>query len=332
MTTPSAFQSLRDGRTVCLGAAFVLLIAAALAPSFETERKAYDVLAAVDITGSMNARDYISDGRPQSRLEKVKRVLRDLLTKLPCGSRLGLALFTERRSFLLFEPIAICDAYAPLDGAIATLDWRMAFEGDSRVTLGLHSAMRLAKSIGADLLFLTDGHEAPPLSHDGPPPFEEEAGVVHGIVVGVGGTTLVPIPRFDRDGHEAGFYAMDDVPQENRLGPPPQAAETREGWHPRNAPFGAKAARGNEHLTSVREDHLRAIAKAAGLSYQRLSDSHDLAEALSTTLHPHPITAQADLSPIPAALALLFFLVLFGTLPLFEHRATTLTHNLRTTS
>lgn len=332
MTKPPAFPGLRDRRALCLGAAFVLLIAAALAPHFETQRKAYDVLAAVDITGSMNARDYISDGRPQSRLEKVKRVLRDLLTKLPCGSRMGLALFTERRSFLLFEPVEICGAYAPLDGAIAALDWRMAFEGDSRVTLGLHSAVSLAKSISADLIFLTDGHEAPPLPHNGPPPFEGEAGEVHGIIVGVGGTALVPIPRFDRGGHEAGFYAMDDVPQENRLGPPPQGAEAREGWHPRNAPFGAKAAHGNEHLTSVREDHLNAIAKAAGLSYRRLSDAHDLAEALSGTARPHPITAQADLAPIPATLALLLLLILFGALPLLERRATPMPHKLRTNS
>jgi mxaL protein len=332
MTMRPALPALRDGRALCLGAALALLIAAAFAPYFEIERKAYDVLAAVDITGSMNARDYTLDGRPRSRLERVKRVLRDLLTQLPCGSRMGLALFTERRSFLLFEPIEICSAYAPLDGAIAALDWRMAWEGDSRVTLGLHSAMGLAKSVSADLIFLTDGHEAPPLPHNGPPPFEGEPNEVHGIVVGVGGTALVPIPRFDRDGREAGFYAMDDLPQENRLGPPPQAAESREGWHPRNAPFGAEAARGSEHLTSVREDHLRAIAKAAGLSYRRLRDARNLAEALSGAAHPRPIMAQADLAPIPATFALLLFLVLFGALPLFERRATTLTHKPRINS
>lgn len=309
-----------DPRGLCLGGAVACLLAAALTPHIMIERHAYDVLVTVDISGSMNARDYMIEGRPISRLEKVKRVLRDFLAHLPCGSHVGLAVFTERRTFLLFEPVDVCGAFAPLDGAIRALDWRMGWEGDSYITAGLHSAIGIAESLGADLLFLTDGHEAPPLPHSGPPPFEGRLGVVRGSVVGVGGAKLVPIPKFDASGREIGFYAMADVPQENRSGPPPENAEAREGWHPRNAPFGAEAAVGDEHLTSVREDHLRAIAGAAGLAYAPLPESSDLAEIFMREAEPRRVVAPLDPAPVPAVLALLLFLVLFGALPLLENR------------
>lgn len=319
----------RDLRAFCLGGAFVCLLAAILVPDLAIARRAYVVLVAIDVTGSMNARDYSLDGRPASRLDKVKRVLRDLLGSLPCGSRMGLAVFTERRTFLLFEPVDICTAYAPLDGALAALDWRMAWEGDSRITAGLTSAVDLAKSIEADILFVTDGHEAPPLPSSGPPRFGGEAGAVRGLVVGVGGTALVPIPKFDADGHEIGFHAMTDVPQESRFGLPPRGAEEREGYHPRNAPFGSEAAVGDEHLTSVRESHLRAIAGAAGLAYAPLTETSVLGETFMRAARPRFVVAPTDIAWAPALIGLLLLLVLFGALPLLDTRSTPFFHKPR---
>ncbi|WP_454918451.1 vWA domain-containing protein [Xanthobacter sediminis] len=224
----------------------------------------YRLLAVVDVTGSMNVRDTSQDGQPVSRLDAVKSTLRELAARLPCGSRLGLGIFTERRSFLLFEPIDTCADFAPLDGAIAALDWRMAWEGDSYVARGLYSAIDLAAPLDADLLFFTDGQEAPPLSYTGIPSFPGEKGKVGGLIVGVGGTTPVPIPRFDNFGHEIGFYGPADVPQENRHGPPPENAETREGYHPRNAPWGAELAGGTARRPRARSAPPRALQRRPG--------------------------------------------------------------------
>jgi len=319
----------RDPRSLCLGGAFLCLFAAVLAPHLMIRRSAYEFLAVVDITGSMNARDYVLDGRPASRLEKVERVLRDLLARLPCGSRMGLAAFTERRTFLLFEPVDVCRAIAPLGGAIAALDWRMAWEGDSRIAAGIYSAVDVAKDLGTNLVFLTDGQEAPPLSSSGPPPFEGKRGDVRGVIVGVGGTTLVPIPKFDANGREIGFWAMADVPQENRFGPQPPGAEAREGYHPRNAPFGSAAAVGSEHLTSVRESHLRAISATLGLAYAPLGEAADLAEAFQREATLRSVVAPLDPAPVPAALGLFLLVVLFGALPFFQRRSELLPHKPR---
>lgn len=301
-----------DIRTLTLAAVLVLALAAALAPRLATRGSAYHLLAVVDVTGSMNVRDYSRDGRPASRLDTVKRTLRDLVSRLPCGSRLGLAIFTERRSFLLFEPVEVCADFAPLDGAIADLDWRMAWEGDSYVASGLYSGIGLAASLDADLLFFTDGQEAPPLPASGTPRFDGEAGAVRGLVVGTGGTTPAPIPKFDRDGREIGFYAMTDVPQENHHGLPPAGSETREGWHPRNAPWGGSDPTGEEHLSAVRTGHLEALAAATGLTYAPLGDTAALADGIEAAARPHPAPGLFDTAPLPAGLALLLLSGLFA--------------------
>jgi mxaL protein len=312
------FRRLRDLRFGLLVMALVALGVALARPSWTRPRAAYDLLFVVDITGSMNARDYMLEGRPASRLQTVKHRLRELIAQLPCGSRAGLGIFTERRTFLLFEPVELCGNFAPIDGAIAALDWRMAWEGDSHIASGIYSAIDAAREVDADLVFLTDGHEAPPLPFSGRPSFEGEPGKVKGLIVGVGGLSLVPIPKFDDEGHEIGFWSMTDVPQENRSGIPPPDASSRPGWNPRNAPFGGEIATGTEHLTSVHEEYLQTIARATGLGYIRLDDDAHIETALAEHARQHLIETQVDLRPLPAIVALLALLVIFAALPVAE--------------
>jgi mxaL protein len=307
---------LRDLRLGLLATALAALGVALARPSWTRPRAAYDLMFVVDITGSMNARDYVLDGRAASRLQTVKHRLRALIAQLPCGSRAGLSIFTERRSFLLFEPVELCGNFAAIDGAIGALDWRMAWEGDSRIASGIYSGVDVARNVGADLVFLTDGHEAPPLPYSGRPSFEGEPGKVKGLIVGVGGLSLIPIPKFDEEGHEIGFWSMTDVPQENRSGIPPPDASSRPGWNPRNAPFGGETAIGTEHLTSVREEYLQTLARTTGLGYVRLSDDAQIEAALAEHARQRVIDTQVDLRLLPATVALLALLVIFAALPL----------------
>jgi mxaL protein len=295
-----------DWRMAAIVCALLASAAAALQPEIRAERATYEIVGFVDITGSMNARDYGDEGAPSSRLDAVKQRLPAAIGRLPCGSRFGLGVFSERRVFLLFEPMDVCRDFAAIEGAIRGLDWRMAWEGDSRVADGLGRAIDMAKPIGADLLFLTDGHEAPPARSDVEPSFEIEKDTVKGLIVGVGGAQPVPIPKYDDFGREQGFFSMDDVPQASRLGPPPEYGDGQElppGYNARNAPFG-EMPEGEEHLTSVKDDHLRRLAGLTGLGYARLGDGPALAEAIAANAKPRPIEVQVDLSAIPAAVAL----------------------------
>ncbi|MCJ8144055.1 VWA domain-containing protein [Ancylobacter sp. A5.8] len=302
----------RDGRFWLLVLALALTLAAIGAPRLTMAREARDLILVIDVTGSMNVRDGRPGGPPATRLSQAKEGARRLLAGLPCQSRLGLGIFTERRSFLLFEPAEVCENFSAIDGAIDDLDWRMAWEGDSYVARGVHGAIAMAQGLGADLVFLTDGHEAPPLAGGELPAFDGEPGKVAGVLVGVGGTEPSPIPKFDRDGREVGFYGESDVPQENRSGPPPADAPSRAGYNPRNAPWGGEAATGTEHLSAMRAEHLRAIAAQTGLGYAALSTPATVISAVEAGTRARPVEVRVDTSALPAAFALLSLTALFG--------------------
>lgn len=302
----------RDWRFWLLLAALLAILAALFAPRIAQTGNVRDVLVVVDVTGSMNVRDAQSEGRPATRLAAAKGAARDILAGLPCGSRLGLAIFTERRSFLLFEPAEVCGNFAAIAGSIDDLDWRMAWEGDSYVARGVHSGLDLAAGLKADLIFMTDGHEAPPLPGGALPSFDGKPGEVAGLLVGIGGADPAPIPKFDQDGREVGFYEEQDVPQENRMGPPPEDAASRAGWNPRNAPWGGEAATGTEHLSAMREEHLRAVAAQTGLGFLALGAGGGLIAAVEADTRPRPVEMRVDTAAIPAALALFCLALLFG--------------------
>lgn len=298
-------EAFRDLRTWCLAGALLLTASTLVLPRINMARNAFDIVAVVDITGSMLTRDMENNTAPKSRLDATKKALLKLLSDLPCQSRLGLGVFTERRSFLLFNPVDVCADFAPIERAIADLDWRMGWEGDSFVAKGFHSAIDIAKSLNADLVFLTDGHEAPPLPPgSSPPAFEGKIGDVKGIIAGLGGKDKVPIPKFDDAGRETGVYSPQDVVQENHSGPPPADAEKRPGYHPKWAPFGTAAVEGEEHLSSVRADHLSQLAAQTGLRYHELALDPNLFGTIADEAHPRVVIVPVDIRPYAAGAAL----------------------------
>lgn len=282
-------------------ASALLALAAAIGPSVQGTRSLRDVLVVVDITRSMNVRDM--DG--QSRLDAARAMLTRWIATLPCGSRVGLGFFTERRSLTLLEPVEICADYAALTGTLQGLDWRMAWEGDSLISKGLNHALRRAGEMHAGLVFVTDGHEAPPLPYSGPDAWRGDS--PGGVILGAGGPTPAPIPKFDDLGREVGFYEAGDVQHAPaRIGAPPTDAESRPGYNPRNNPYGEADLEGNEHLSSLRADYLRSLAAPRGMGFIALVDGP---AALDAALVGHTAAratpAARSLAPVLGALALI---------------------------
>lgn len=298
-------MTLRSVRILLFMLAAAFGAVAAVGPTWRQEVETYEVMLVVDVTGSMNARDHLLNGEPASRLDAIRDMFPAFLANLPCGSKVGLSIFTERRAFTLFDPVEVCAAHHVLKESVSAVDWRMAWEGDSRVSSGLFHALDMAKGRGYDIVFLTDGQEAPPLPWTGGPAYDGEIGRVAGLVVGVGGTTPVPIPKFDDRGREVGFYTMEEIPQESRVGAPPPGAENRPGWHPRNNPYGEMPA-GVEHLAQLRESHLVELSASVGLTYHRLQTGPDLAAAVAKAARPHPVVSNRDASAYFGAAAFAF--------------------------
>ncbi len=132
----------------------------------------------------------------------------------------------------------------------------------------------------------------------------------------MGGDAKSPIPKYDDEGREAGRVKADDVPQENRTGPPPPDAEQRPGYHPKWAPFGTAPATGDEHLSSLRASHLTALAAQTGLEYGAVKGGPGLAELAARNARPRMVKGTVDLRPVAglAALALLAGLYSHGLL------------------
>ena len=294
--------------------AAALLAATFARPSVPVTRDVYRYLVVLDITQSMNVMDYALDGRPASRLAFAKEALHRALSEIPCGSQVGLALFTAYRSFLLFEPVDLCANYREVLATIDRADWRMAWGGDSGIAKGLHSALRIAADLEPKpaLVFVTDGHEAPPANPRYPPGFYGRPGNVKGIIIGTGGRVPVPIPKHDMEGQSLGYWKAEDVTQPDRY------SDGRQGSVPgeqmveadRRSEAGPRSTR-QEHLSSLHEAYLQQLAHNLDLSYYRLERIDGLGEALRRPEFARANRVRMDVRWLLAALALAALLLLY---------------------
>ena len=302
-----------DDRWWLAGAALALGLGF-LGPHVELQRPRFEHVVVLDITQSMNVPDTQLDGRPAARLEFAKRALHDALPELPCGGKLGLGVFTEYRSYLLFAPVEVCANRAELRAAIDHVDATMAWSGNSEVAKGLHSAVGIAKALPGvpSLLFVTDGHEAPPLNPRHRPHFDDKPGEVAGLLLGVGEARPTPIPKIDPSGRPLGVWGADEVLQTDPRSQGRGASVGGEAMvesDPAPADVGLGTTPGSEHLSGLREPYLRLLAAEGGFGFRRLRTPDDLLAALRDPALARPLAVQADARGALAALALGLLLV-----------------------
>lgn len=265
-----------------------LLAAAVWMPKLPVTRDAYDHLVIFDVSQSMNVEDYRIGDRLVSRLQFAKHAVAEALKNPKCDTRIGWAVFAGRKIVTLLAPVEVCRNYSALLAALDNIDSRMAFERSSEIQEGLLWTMSNVRDLKPlpTVIFMTDGHEAPPLpperirSYDGP------LGEVRGWVVGVGGLEAQPIPKSDQDGHRIGYW---------------RATEVLQWGGAANSTGGTR----HEHLSELREAHLQQLAKNVGFGYTRLVDTTSLDLALHDRMLAHPAVVETDLRWIPGLLALL---------------------------
>jgi mxaL protein len=279
-----------------------LLVAACLArPEYTLPRKVFRYMLVFDITQSMNTQDYHLEGLPRDRLGLAKEAVRRALHELPCGSEVGLGLFTTQTVHFLFEPLEICDHFGVIDDVLGHIDWRMAWSADTHVEMGLYHAIReLEKhSPGVRLAFLTDGQETPPQSVR--PQFDGKPAEVGGALIGVGGTAPVSVPRYDRENQLLGYWENADIEK-----PPVSTTVYSEKVETRILPSEGL------YLSWLDEPHLKALSAATGLGYQRLETPGQLANFLITPAFAERRPTLTDLRPLLGGLAILVLTLAFG--------------------
>ncbi len=293
----------RNGRQAALLLAALLLAATFANPRLALERPVHRYWFVLDITQSMNARDYHDPSLPPERLEYAKAAVARVLDELPCGSEAGLGLFTTQNVQFLFEPLEICAHHAVIADALAHVDWRMAWSADSFVEPGLYAALReIAKrDAGIRLVFFTDGQEMPPPSPR--PVFNGKLGEVAGVIVGTGGVLPSVVPRYDRENHFLGNWQNADIV------PLPVATATYQ--EPQAPP--KELPREGDFLSWLDEPHLKDLAAITGLRYHRLEGIAPLSKLLRGADLAERRPAVTDLRPGLGYVALA--LVLAGLAP-----------------
>lgn len=291
-----------DGRAISL--ALLLLGVALFLPPISLTHDTYDSVVIFDITQSMDVEDYESGGAPTSRLAYAREAASRALRELPCGSKVGWGAFAGYRTLLLLAPVEVCKNYGDLLTSLSKVDGAMRWENASEITKGVYWSMRAAKELGTrpSMIFVTDGQEAPPLDPTNILPMFDDlkAGQVRGWLIGAGGYSPMPIPKTEDDGNRTGYWRADQVTQPGDILP------------------GSKV-RGAEHLSALREPHLREIAHQVGFGYARLSSPESIARAMLDKRFARREQAATDLYWIPALMALLLLAARFSPFS-FRHR------------
>lgn len=254
-----SLRTAAEPRLLLLAAALALAVFAVVSPPLTAARPVYTYFFVIDITRSMNVTDYQRAGQHQRRLEFVKGTLRRLLPRMPCGSRVGIGLFTERQTAPLIMPVEVCENYATLDAILAQIDWRMAWAADSNIARGLYNTLRLVADLRnagrvapeLALVFFTDGQEAPPINPNYAPDFADlgrpvtEGDIVPGAVAieRQARAAAAAAPHFDQEIEKTrglivgvGDHALSPIPKFDEEGR--QIGEYSEDEVPQAARFG----------------------------------------------------------------------------------------------
>lgn len=288
-------------RAVLLGWAAFLVATCLWRPEWPLPRQVFRYMLVFDITQSMNTRDYHQTGWPEDRLNFAKESVRAALHELPCGSEIGLGLFTTQTVHFLFEPLELCSHYPIIEDVLDHIDWRMAWSADTHVEMGLYHAIRDLKKQDPDirLAFLTDGQETPPQSVK--PQTEGVMGEISGVIVGVGGITPVTVPRYDRSNQLLGVWENADIEK-----PPVSTTVYSERVITRTLPSEGP------YLSWLDEPHLKTLSAITGLGYERLTSPAGLAKTLTSSAYAELRPTITDLRPFLGGLALVILTVVFG--------------------
>jgi mxaL protein len=257
-----------------LALALLVLLPVFSAPKVLLPGGTYAWLFVIDITESMNVRDVDARQPGESRLDRAKASVVAALANLPCGSTAAVALFAGTDTVTLFEPLEVCAHFPAIEAAVRNIDWRMAWDGDSRIEAALVNAIGEAGKRHLDLAFVTDGDEAPHVEVPRLGDLLAIRGPVHGWLLGVGSAEPHPVPRLDADNRIIGYWTAIDA--------------ARQGFHPNLVETIGHASAEEldragalddvvEHRSALRAAYLEQLGTAAGLGYETAESDGTLA-------------------------------------------------------
>lgn len=243
-------------------------------PVIRLPRDIHHYLFIIDITQSMNVRDMQWQGVTVSRLDYTRQMLSELIGKLPCGSKAGIALFANAEVVPLYSPIETCANYDVLQDTLAHLEWRQAWHGSSRLRFGIQATPMVLAMLPepAQAIFLTDGDEAPALNAINKIELAGLQGSSGWLLAGIGSPHPSPVPKLNARNEIIGYWSAYAAKFE------PSQIVSEESTGQRDDSIATNPA--EYYLSALREDYLQELAHDIGAAYVRADSGENLLDAI----------------------------------------------------
>jgi mxaL protein len=229
----------------------------------------------------------------------TQRMMHDVIASLPCGTNVSIGLFAGVSVAALYTPIEVCQNFDALQDTIDHLDWRTAWSGNSRIRESLSTLARVIRTFpeSAQVVYFTDGEEAPKLHAFNTKNLEDFQGGSGWLFVGIGDPSKgTEIPKYDENNQLIGFWSNESFAMQPGIA---QISEANLGVRDDNVAGGEN----DRFLSHVDETYLKSVAKEVEADYVLGSTLDNVIQAMKKQKPARYEVAPFSLSPILAALA-----------------------------
>ncbi len=297
-----------------LAISFLLLIAAAFNPTIPLPRNIYSYVLVADISQSMNVVDTRLNGKETSRLDYTKFMMHRVVANMPCGTKVSLGLFAGATIAALFNPIEVCSNYDAIQDTIDHLEWRSAWSGNSRLRESLYMLSRVIRSFPepAQVVYFTDGEEAPKLGIFNTKDLTNFQGGNGWLFVGIGSEKGNAIPKLDDKNQLIGYWAIDSFAIQPGIA---QISEANLGVRNNDVAGGT----GDRYISSLQEQYLKSLSKEISGDYVRGDSLQSILTAMEKQKPSRRDVAAYDIQWILALFAAFIILSAYITKDMFRN-------------
>jgi len=284
---------------------FLLLVFALINPSININQSRYNFILVADISQSMNTEDVKINQKIVSRLDYTKHIMSRLVEDLPCGTKVSIGMFAGVSVSATYSPIEVCENFSNINTTISKLDWRATWSGNTRIRESMVNLARLIRSFpeSAQVIFFTDGEEAPKLHVFNTRNLEQFQGGDDWLFVGIGSEEGAPIPKYDNKNQLIGYWSNDSFALQPGIA---QISESNIGVRDNNV-----AGETDRYISKLDKEYLEKLANEIGGLYVDGQSYRSLKKEIAKLPPSWKASDKFYLQPILSFLAFLFFIAGF---------------------
>ena len=277
-------------------------------PKIKVTRNIYNYIFVVDISQSMMTQDIEINDQNISRLDYTKKTIKKIIGKLPCKTKVSIGMFAGVSVAATYTPIEVCNNFSAINKTIDHLDWRSTWSGNTRLRESTVNLARLIRSFpeSAQVVFFTDGEEAPRLHVFNTRDLNQFQGGVDWLFVGIGSDKGTPIPKYDAENQLIGFWSNDSFALQPGIA---QISESNIGTRNDSVASGEN----DRYLSKLDEKYLISLAKIIRGDYIKGDNINNIMSKMKKQKAAWKDKSDFQLRNIFALLALIFFIMRFIT-------------------